>query len=123
MKYASNTSQQVGVDFEHLAAYVTVISSTTRQSAEMIGQAMRTIFTRMSDVSNAKAIDAEGDAINNVEKSLKRVGIELRDSKDTFRDMQDVIGEIGQRWESFSEADQNFIARQIAGKNECRNSW
>lgn len=39
MKYGSNTAQQVGVDFNHLASYITVISSTTRQSAEMIGQA------------------------------------------------------------------------------------
>jgi len=40
MKYGSNVAGQVGVDFDHLAAYITVISSTTRQSAEMIGQAL-----------------------------------------------------------------------------------
>lgn len=76
------------------------------------------MFTRMSDVRSGKAIDSEGEAINNVEISLKRVGIELRDSRNSFRDIQDVITEIGSRWKEFSEIDQNFIARQIAGTRQ-----
>ena len=85
-------------------------------SAETVGQAWRTIFSRMSAVKSGKAMDEEGQSINQVEVALKRVGITLRDSKNSFRDMQDVIAEIGERWSEFSETDQNFIARQIAGK-------
>jgi len=72
----------------------------------------------MSDVSNSKAIDEFGEPINNVEKSLRRVGIELRDNNNTFRNMQDVIAEIGDKWKTFSQADQNYIARNIAGTRQ-----
>lgn len=40
MKYSSNVAQQVGVDFDHLAAYTTVISHVTQQSSETIGQSL-----------------------------------------------------------------------------------
>jgi hypothetical protein len=38
MRYASSSSKQVGIDFDHLAAYITVISAKTRLPAESIGQ-------------------------------------------------------------------------------------
>lgn len=115
MKYASNVSQQVGIDFNHLAAYVTTISSVTRMSAETIGQALRTMFSRMSDIKSGKLIDEEGESLNMVESSLKRVNINLRDSNGEFRDMQDVLAEIGGRWDSIGEKEQLLIAKQIAG--------
>lgn len=40
MQYGSATAQQVGIDFNHLAAYIGTVSSTTRLSAETIGQAI-----------------------------------------------------------------------------------
>lgn len=115
MKYVSTTAQQAGVDFDHLAAYITVISNTTRMSSETIGQSLRTMFSRMTDVSSGKAIDEAGEPINRVEASLARVNISLRDVNGNFRDMQDVLAEVGRRWDTFGDEDQKFIARNIAG--------
>lgn len=114
MQYSSNSAQQAGVDFEHLAAYITIVSSTTRQSAETIGQAFKTMFSRFTDIKEGK-IDEDGLGINNVEKSLARVNIKLRDSKNDFRDIQDVIQELGEKWESLDEVTQADLAKSIAG--------
>jgi len=116
MQYSANSAAQAGVNYDHLAAYITVISSTTRQSAEMIGTSLRTMFSRLTDISSGKVLDSAGEDISRVENSLKRVGIELRDSNHEFRNMQDVIGEVGKKWESLSETDQAFVGEQIAGK-------
>lgn len=54
--------------------------------------------------------------INNVETSLARVNIKLRDSRNNFRDVQDVITEIGEKWKEIPETQQDEIAKAIAGK-------
>jgi len=115
MRYSSNSAKQVGVDFDHLAAYIGTVSSVTRLSEETIGQAFKTIFARMTSIKNLKAFDEEGQAVNKVESSLSRVGINLRDNNGHFRDMQDVLGDIGKNWNNINKEDQLYIAEQIAG--------
>ncbi len=115
MRYSSNSAAQVGVDFDHLAAYIGTVSSVTRLSAETIGQAYKTIFARMTSIKNLKAFDEEGEDVSKVETSLKRVGIHLRDANGQFRDMQDVLTDIGNNWNNINKEDQLYIAEQIAG--------
>lgn len=114
MQYSSNSARQAGVDFDHLAAYITVISSTTRQSAETIGQALKTMFARFSDIKAGK-IDEDGLGINNVESALARVNISLRDSRNEFKSVQEVIDELGQKWQELDPIEQANIAKAIAG--------
>ncbi len=117
LKYSSVSAQQAGIDFDHLAAYTTVISSVTRQNAESIGQALRTLSTRFTDIKQGK-LDEDGMGINNVEASLARVNIKLRDSRNNFRDVQDVIAEIGAKWKQIPETQQDEIAKAIAGTRQ-----
>lgn len=72
------------------------------------------MFARFTDIKEGK-IDEDGLGINNVEKSLARVNIKLRDSKNDFRDIQDVIQELGLKWESLDEVTQADLAKSIAG--------
>jgi TP901 family phage tail tape measure protein len=116
MKYSSNSAQQAGIDFEHLAAYITIISSTTRQSSETIGQSLKTLSARFTDIKQGFDIGEGLDVnINNVEKSLRDVNIPLRDSANNFRDIQDVISDLGKVWSGLTEVQQNNIAKQVAG--------
>jgi len=89
MQKSASMSKLAGVSYQDLASYITVISATTRQSGETIGQAMKTIFARMEQVKAGANIDAEGESINNVEKVLLANGIALRDDVHSFRDMSD----------------------------------
>jgi len=116
MQYSANSAKQAGIDYDHLAAYITVISSTTRQSAEMIGTSLRSMFSRLTSISKGSALDDTGEDISKVEGALKRVGIELRDSQHEFRNMQDVISDVGKVWNTLSETDKAWVAQNIAGK-------
>ena len=61
-------------------------------------------------------IDDEGESLNNVEKVLNKFDIKLRDSMHEFRNMEDVIDEVGQKWKNFNSVQQQQIATAIAGE-------
>jgi TP901 family phage tail tape measure protein len=73
LRYVAVVASEAGVTLDELISYIGVISSTTRLNAEQIGQALKTIFTRMQDIKAGK-LDEEGVSLNNVEAALKRVG-------------------------------------------------
>lgn len=120
MQRSSAVAQSSGVDFEHLAAYITAVSSKTRTSAESIGESMKTMLTRMQTIKMGKFFEDETQSLSDVEKALAQPGIEiaLRKSNREFRDMQDVINDIGERWETFDPIQQSIIAGAIAGTRQ-----
>lgn len=125
MQKSASMAKLAGVSYKDLASYITVISATTRQSGETIGQAMKTIFARMEQVKAGAKIDDEGEAINNVEKVLLKNGIALRDNANQFRDMSDVLQDVAVRYKELGLSG-NTVAQQqivgaIAGKNICQN--
>lgn len=116
MKYSSNSAQSVGIDLDHLAAYITVISSTTRVSAETIGQSLKTMTARFSDIKQGFDVGEGLDVnINNIEEALRDVNIPLRDDANNFRDMQDVLEDLGKVWDTLGDVQQKQIVKQFAG--------
>ena len=114
LQYSAAIASETGVSFEQLVSYIGVVSETTRQNAESIGQGMKTMLTRMQDIKGGK-LDEDGLGINNVEIALKKANIELRDSRDSFRDFGGVLEELAGKWGTLSETEQAFIAKSIAG--------
>lgn len=96
-------------------ALITVGSETTRLNAETIGQAWRTLISRFTNVKLGKYVSEEGEDLNNVETILKQFGITLRDSSNEWRNLGEVIDEIGSKWDSFSSVEKSAIATQVAG--------
>ena len=115
LQYSSAVANNVGVSFDQLNAMVGTVSSVTRLSAETIGQAFKTIFTRMEQVKAGAKLDEFGDSLNNVETVLTKVNIKLRDSATSFRPLGEVIDEIGAKWSTFNDVQRNQIATAVAG--------
>jgi TP901 family phage tail tape measure protein len=114
LRYSSAVAADAGVSFEQLVSYIGVISQTTRQNAEMIGQALKTIFTRMQDIRAGK-LDEDGLGINNAAIALQRVDIQLMENETTFRDFGSVLEELSGKWDTLNEVEQANIAKAIAG--------
>jgi len=114
LQYSANVARDAGVDFEHLTAYVATVSSVTRRSAETVGQAFKTMFSRMADIQRG-AIDEVGVDINQVERALGRVGIALREDDKTFRNFQDVLEDLSKSWKTYDDITRADIAKTIAG--------
>lgn len=120
MSKTSASAQGVGVDFDHLNAYVATVSSITRKSASTIGESYKTIFSRFEDVKGGKTFDPDNEDISNVERDLKKVGIAIRSDKDTFRDFGSVIDEVAKKWKNgeLTDVDQSTILKSMAGTRQ-----
>lgn len=118
LQKTANTARISGVDFERLVGYIGSVSEATRQAPELIGRSFRSMFARMQSVAAGKDIDEEGLALNNVEKVLHNVGIELRDTTHAFRSMSDVLDDVHDKWANLTSVQRNQVAESIAGKNQ-----
>lgn len=72
----------------------------------------------MQQVKAGVDVDDMGEPLNNVEKVLQKVGISLRDTTGDFRDIGEVINEVGNRWEEFDNVQQRQIATAMAGTHQ-----
>ena len=70
----------------------------------------------MEQVKSGVDISAEGEKLNDVEKTLNRFGIALRDSQLEFRSMEDVLDDVAAKWEYLGSVEQAQIATALAGK-------
>ncbi len=118
LQYSSQSLQAVGVDFDHASAYITTLSSTTRLSEEIIGTSMKAIATRFQDIKKGK-LDEDSMGINHVEESLIGLNIKVRDSRYQFRDLQDVLKDLGKEWNNINPTKKSEIAEAFAGTKQA----
>lgn len=103
----ANLAQLSGVDIDQASAYVATIADVTQASGTTVGTALKTIISRYGNVKAGAynnldtTTDDNGenttDAINDVEKVLKKLNISIRDSKLEFKDFDEVLDEIADK--------------------------
>ena len=80
---------------------------------------MKTIIARFEDMKkDPMAILEDGVSANKVEAALATIGIALRDSAGEFRALQDVMDELGMKWNDLSRNQQAYIATVAAGSRQ-----
>ena len=67
------------------------------EAPETIGTALKTVLSRMRELTDYGKTLEDGLDVNRVEKALTNVGIALRDSNGQFRDMESVLTEVGMK--------------------------
>ena len=122
LQHTANMARVNGVGFKDLVGMIGAVSEATRLSASIVGNSFKTIFSRLTNIAAGKNIDDEGESINDVEQSLEKVGIRLRDDNNEWRNMYDVISEIASRWSEFSSLEQSQISTAVAGTRQ-RETW
>ena len=62
-------------------------------------------------------VDSEGEEIdyNKTDTALKSVGISLKDAQGQFRDFDEVIFELSEKWNSLDKNTQRCLATIMAG--------
>lgn len=125
MSRTANMANTTGFKMNELLGVIATMSEVTQNSASTIGNSVKTILSRMSNVK-AGLDDFEGEALNDVEKTLNRVGIALRDNQGNWYDFYDVLDEVASRWDTFSDVQQSQITTALGGKQnffaKCLNT-
>ena len=122
MSRTANSANIAGVSMDKLLGYLATVGEVTQKDMASVGESFKTIFSRMGNIKLGKFIDDEtGEDLSDVEATLSKLGISLRDSEDTFRNFGDVLDEVGTRWNTFSDVEQNSIAVAFAGVRQREN--
>ena len=109
----------VGVSFESASAMITTITAATRESASVIGSSLKSLSARYGSIKTdpSALVDAEGQEIslNKIDKALKSIGVSIKDTNGQLRDMDDVVLELGEKWNTLNRNEQRFVATAFAG--------
>lgn len=109
----------VGVSFESASAMITTITAATRESASVIGSSLKSLSARYGSLKTdpSALVDAEGQEIslNKIDKALKSIGVSIKDANGQLRDMDDVVLELGEKWDTLNRNEQRFVATAFAG--------
>lgn len=119
MSKCANSAEIANISMDSLVGYIAAVKEVTQDSDSVVGNAFKSMFSRMGNVKLGKFIDENGEdisgEINNVEKLLSNFGISLRTSATEFRDFEDVIYDVGMAWDKFSSVEKNTIASTFGG--------
>lgn len=112
-KFAA-VAETVGLSYEYAASALATVTATTRQSADVVGTAFKTLFARIQDLELGKKLD-DGTTLGQYSQALKTVGINIKDSNGNLKDMNDILDEIGAKWNTLSKDSQVALAQNVAG--------
>ncbi len=111
----ASQAHNAGMSMDYTLALLTKGLETTREAPETMGTALKTIIARMRELSDYGAT-LEGDTdVNNVESQLAYVGIALRDANGELRSTEDVLDELGRKWDTLNSNQQAALAKALAG--------
>lgn len=116
MQTAAAPAEQMGVSYNSLAAIIATVGDTTQQSASVIGNAFKTIFSRFQQL---KAEGTDGEVtLNRVSSQLQSLGINVLDASGELRQLDNVIMEVGTQWDSWSQKQQLAVAQLVGGTRQ-----
>lgn len=64
------------------------------------------------------SLDGEEASLNKVDKALATIGISLKDASGQFRDLDEVIFELADKWDGLDRNTQRWIANTVAGSRQ-----
>lgn len=113
---AGSTAATVGVNMDQLAAQIATIESVTRDAPENIGNGLKTIYARFSDLSLGETLE-DGMDLGKVSGTLESMGVEVIDKETgVMSDVGDIIENFMEVWDTLDQGQKAAAAQTLAGK-------
>lgn len=112
-KFAA-VADTVGLSYEYATAALTTITAKTRQSADVVGTALKTLFARIEGLNLGETLD-DGTTLNKYSSALEAVGVNIKNEAGELKDMDDILDEIGAKWDTIGKDQQIALAQTVAG--------
>ena len=107
----------VGLSYEYATAALTTVTATTRQSAEVVGTAFKTLFARIQDLELGDTLE-DGTTLGKYSEALNKIGINIKDTNGGLKDMDSILNEMGNKWDTLSDAQKVSLAQTVAGTRQ-----
>ena len=104
----------IGLSYEYAASALATITANTRQSEDVVGTALKTIFARIQGLNLGETLE-DGTTLNKYSEALQKVGISIFDQNGELKKMDDILNEMGAKWETLNTAQQTALAQTVAG--------
>ena len=112
-KFAA-AADTVGLSYEYATAALATVTATTRQSADIVGNAFKTLFSRMQGLKLGETLD-DGTDLNKYSAALDAVGINIKKVDGELKDMDTILDELGARWQILEKDQKMALAQTVAG--------
>lgn len=107
-----------GMSIDYTTALLAKGLETTREAPETIGTALKTVIARMREISDyGETLSGDTD-VNNVESQLAYIGIALRDTNGELRSTEEVLDDLGKKWNTLNSNQQAAVAKALAGTRQ-----
>ena len=113
-------SETVGLSYEYATAALATVTAETRQSADVVGTSFKTIFSRMEGLSLGETLD-DGTTLNQYSEALAKVGVDIKDANGNLKDMDNILSEMADVWQTLSRDEQVALAQKVAGVRQYNN--
>lgn len=115
-KFAA-VAETVGLSYEYATAALATVTAETRQSADVVGTAFKTLFARLQDLELGETLD-DGTTLGKYSAALSAVGVNIKDTNGELKDMDQILDELGGKWENLSKDTQVALAQTVAGTRQ-----
>lgn len=119
MSRSASTARTFGVEMEEIIGHVTAISSVTQESGRIIGNSLKTIYSRITTMDSAEEV------LNDVGVAIKQIG----ENGEEVRPVQDILEDLGAKWTTLTDEQRQNIAVTLAGRHQLSrflalmNNW
>jgi TP901 family phage tail tape measure protein len=96
-----SSAESVGVNFDQLIALITSVQQTTARGGAVIGNSLKTIFTRLE---RTEVLD-----------QLEQLGLQVRNLDGSFRPAIDTLTQLSQRFDGLSDSQRANVAELVGG--------
>lgn len=110
----------IGLSYEYATAALATVVSETRQSEETVGTAFKTIFGRFQSLSLGETLE-DGTNLTKYTQALATVGVNVKDSNGELKEMNQIVDELGMRWQTLSDDQKVALANTVAGTRQYSN--
>lgn len=112
-KFAS-VANTIGLSYEYATSALATLTAKTRESADTVGNSLKTLFARIQGLTLGETLE-DGTDLNKYSKALKKAGIDIKDQNDELKDMNTILDEMMDKWDSLSRAQQVALAQTVGG--------
>ena len=112
-KFAA-VAETVGLSYEYATSALATVTATTRESADVVGTAFKTLFARIQGLTLGETLE-DGTDLNKYSDALNKVGINIKDTNGQMKDMDSILDELGSKWQTLGKDQQTALAQTVAG--------
>lgn len=112
-KFAA-VANTVGLSYEYATSALATLTATTRESADTVGTALRTIFGRLESLKLGETLE-DDTTLAKYSEALMKVGVNIKDASGNLKDMDSILDGTMAKWQNLDRAQRVALAQTVAG--------